>query len=90
MDYSLNFRIDCSKFAGTGLAMAFQSQMSFMYQCLGSSIDEIRIKGDYDENNVQFLIVQIKFYEVPANKQFVRTKQEEILQTFGNAIVFED
>lgn len=86
-DYSLEIKLNAQM-----LGFGMYNQLHMMIGNLIKStidfvIDEFRIKGDNLEDDTPILIVQIKVYEVPTNRQFLKNVENNIRQNFGNAVI---
>ena len=86
-DYSLEIKLN-TQMLGFGMYDKLHIMIDNLIQStMNFAIDEFKIKSDYLEDNIPILIVQIKVYEVPVNRKFLKNIEEDIRQNFGNAII---
>ncbi|MBR1403580.1 MAG: hypothetical protein IJ558_05330 [Treponema sp.] len=86
-DYTLEIKLN-AQMLGFGMYNQLHMMIDNLIQStMNFLIDEFRIKGDKLEDDTPVLIVQIKVYEVPVNRQFLKDVENNIRQNFGNAVI---
>ena len=86
-DYTLEIKLN-AQMLGFGMYNQLHMMIDNLIQStMNFLIDEFRIKGDKLEDDTPVLIVQIKVYEVPVNRQFLKNVENNIRQNFGNAVI---
>lgn len=86
-DYTLEIKLN-AQILGFGMYNQLHMMIDNLIQStMNFLIDEFRIKGDKLEDDTPVLIVQIKVYEVPVNRQFLKDVENNIRQNFGNAVI---